>query len=176
MRKIGLLVFIIGCLNSYSFGFGVGVGAKLEYSDALLEEESGFAVLPHLELLLPANLSLWLGYSQKNLEGDSLVTKEEERWVAETVWYLMSPVVGPYLKAGFENTALLRDDELGDVEYNFWTLGGGALLSAGELSSIGFFADYAFSFDRRQSGSVQSQNVSLNKLRFGLNFKLLIPL
>lgn len=174
--KFVFALLLLGSSLVFSEGYGVGFGSKLEYSDALLEEESGFAVVPHVELLFPANLGLWLGYSSKSIEGDSLVSKTQEKWTVEGVWFLISPVVGPYLKSGFETVSLLRNDELGDVEYDLLTVGGGALLSAGELSSIGLFADYVFPFDRRQSGYRGEEKMNLNKLRFGLNFKMSIPL
>ena len=175
MKLVCTLLFLAVSLV-YSEGYGRGIGSKLEYSDAALEEESGFSVVPHIELLFPANLGLWIGYSSKSLEGDSLVSKTQEKWTVEGVWFLISPVVGPYLKSGFETVSLLRSDELGDIEYDLFTVGGGALLSAGELSSIGFFADYVFPFDRRQSGYKGEEKMNLNKLRFGLNFKMSIPL
>lgn len=175
MKFLSVLL-LLGFSLVYSEGYGVGLGAKLEYSDALVEEESGFTVVPHVELLFPANLGAWIGYSSKSIEGDSLVAMTQERWSVEGVWFLLSPVVGPYLKSGFEKISLLRDDEYGDIEYDLFTVGGGALLSAGELSSIGLFADYVFPFERRRSEFKGEEKMNLSKLRFGLNFKMSIPL
>jgi hypothetical protein len=174
--KFLISLILLSSALSYSANYGLGLGSKLEYSDALELEESGFSVVPHVEILFPANLATWIGYSTKSLKGDSLVTQTQEKWVVEGVWFLLSPIVGPYLKTGYESVSLQRNDELGDVEYDFWTVGGGALLSAGELSSIGLFADYVFPFERRKSGVQGDEKMTLNKLRFGLNFKMTIPL
>jgi hypothetical protein len=174
--KIIFLVLLMGLSVVYSNGYGIGVGSKLEYSDALLEEETGFAVVPHIELLFPANFATWLGHSTRSVKGDDLVTRTQEKWVVEGLWFLVSPVKGPYLKAGFESVSILRNDEFGDVEYELYTVGGGALLSAGELSSIGLFADYVFPFERRKSEVKGEEFVNLNKLRFGFNFKMSIPM
>lgn len=176
IMKIIFLVLLMGLSVVYSNGYGIGVGSKLEYSDALLEEESGFAVVPHIELLFPANFATWLGYSTRSVEGDEFVTKTQEKWVVEGLWFVVSPVKGPYLKAGFESKSILRNDEYGDVEYELYTIGGGVLFSAGKLSSIGLFTDYIFPFERRKSEVKREEFVKLNKLRFGFNFKMSLPI